>query len=922
MRRITERPPRLDAARAAPRPTEQQARLDVPAWLPVVTFAIAALVFTAPALASGGVMAATDILLGHAPYDSYLAEPVPHRNSLQLDQVEQLPFVLEFYEGLRDGSVQLWEPDVGGGVPLFPAVYNRLLAPWNVVQLVVPGGVGVTLGLTLALFGCQFATYGLARRLGLGRLPATLAGVGYAFSGPVTAFLLRIHEVLIAPLLFYALHGAVVERRARWVVLTSVATALTLLGGFPAAAVMALYAAAAWLVWLVVTETPPLRHSGARVRSAVGRAWPAVGAVAAGGAVAAVQILPSLSFLSVTGSLERSYPIWHRAGLEKLATAVAGRFFGAFQNQNWWWPGRAYANPVEASSTVGLVALALIGLVAVRGAAPGSMASRPVSRFFLPLGLVVLVGVFLGGPVLGVLHQLPFLSGNSFGRSRFLLALALALAAGLGLERLLERGTAKGGARDLWLCGQLAAVLGVVALAVYDAGTIAARQSALRYVAFALGPPILGLVVGIVLVRVLRSRPLVVGLGLAILLGAELQFGSWGFTPSSPPASVYPDVPAFEVVEDDVGPGGQYRLFSPNFRNLRPNAAAVHDLRDIRVAWPSYRPYRELLLAADPKVFRSRLKSYFTDALDPRSPILDRLSVRYLAEAHDQPLLEVGEPLRASVEAGRLPLDFPGPADSIPVRGLTVHLELDDPSCDRGWVQLSKDAITSRRLLREAGRRTVFPLPDVAAHGTWTLTSTDCPARVVSSRASWSPVDDGAALEVVSVEGWTVYARPSALPRASLAEEVEAATSRAPQRLASGLPSGTVLAGGDLRPGLRGPGTADLLRDDPDVVEVAVEVDGGTGDSGLLVLRDVAAPGWQATVDGRPATVHHVDHAFRGVEVPTGHSVVRFTYAPPALRLGTILAVAGLLMTVVLAVLVRRGRHPAGQSQPRSRPAA
>lgn len=879
----------------------------IPSWLPSLMFAVAALIFTGPALVNGGVMAATDILLSEDPYDSYLPEERPPRNGLQVDQVEQLPFVLEFFESARGGELQLWEPDVGGGVPLFPAVYNRLLVPWNLVQLLVPGGKGVTIGLAFALFGCQLATYGLARRIGLGRLPAALAAVAYAFSGPVTALLLRIHEVLLAPFLFYALHGAVIARRPRWIVLTAAATAFVLLAGFPAAAVMTLYAAAAWLAWLALSTTAGER----RLRCTVKAAWPAAAAVGAGGALAAVQLLPSLSFLTASGSLERSYPIWHRAEVVKLATAVSGRFFGAYQDHYWWWPERGYSNPVEASMTVGLVALALLGLIACKGAAVSSRARQPISRFFLPLGLVVFVGVFLGGPLLGLLHQLPFVASNSFGRSRFLLSLAIALASGLGLERLLAAREGQAHGYDPWLRVQVAVLLGAVALGVYEGLTIAARESAsLRYMLFALGLPLMALTAALVIARYRRARPMAVGLGLVVVLASELQFGSWGFTPPSPQGSIYPDVPAFEAIEPAVGPGGQYRFLSSKFETMRPNAAAYNDLKDVRVAWPAYEPYRDLLLAADPDVFEFRLKSYFTEALDPASPVLDRLSARYLTQAHELPLWEIGDPLAVRVRSGELPITVRGASDADSVRGLSIDLRASDPSCQEGWVELSNAAVTSRRLLREVGEEAVFPLPDVAPKGEWTVRTTHCPVAVTDPFAAWLPVAADAELQVMSIDGWTVYERPRALPRATLAGNVETAGPDALDRIRQGLPSGTVLADNTLAPGPRAAGTARIVRDDPDVVDVRVDILSGTRRSGLLVLRDVAAPGWTATVDGRMAEIHRVDHAFRGVEVVAGDSVVRFSYAPPMLRYGSWLALSGFVATAVVAFAVRGNRPP------------
>ena len=83
------------------------------------------------------------------------------------------------------------------------------------------------------------------------------------------------------------------------------------------------------------------------------------------------------------------------------------------------------------------------------------------------------------------------------------------------------------------------------------------------------------------------------------------------------------------------------------------------------------------------------------------------------------------------------------------------------------------------------------------------------------------------------------------------------------------------------------------------VVEVA------PGPRSLLVLTDTYAPGWEATVNGRPAAVLATDVAFRGVALGSDASRVVFRYRParPALLWG--LPVAGLLVAAAAPHLWR-----------------
>jgi len=81
-------------------------------------------------------------------------------------------------------------------------------------------------------------------------------------------------------------------------------------------------------------------------------------------------------------------------------------------------------------------------------------------------------------------------------------------------------------------------------------------------------------------------------------------------------------------------------------------------------------------------------------------------------------------------------------------------------------------------------------------------------------------------------------------------------------------------------------GAARLLDDGANTVSVEVDSDG----PGWLVLLDGWFPGWEATLDGKPARLRRADYAFRAVEVPAGKSVVRFDYRPSSVGLGLLLA--------------------------------
>ena len=75
----------------------------------------------------------------------------------------------------------------------------------------------------------------------------------------------------------------------------------------------------------------------------------------------------------------------------------------------------------------------------------------------------------------------------------------------------------------------------------------------------------------------------------------------------------------------------------------------------------------------------------------------------------------------------------------------------------------------------------------------------------------------------------------------------------------------------------------------------------------ILVLADMAMPGWSVEVDGAPAALLRADHVLRAVALPAGAHEVRFRYQDPSLRRALLISAAGLLGVLVLLALGRLG---------------
>jgi uncharacterized membrane protein YfhO len=75
--------------------------------------------------------------------------------------------------------------------------------------------------------------------------------------------------------------------------------------------------------------------------------------------------------------------------------------------------------------------------------------------------------------------------------------------------------------------------------------------------------------------------------------------------------------------------------------------------------------------------------------------------------------------------------------------------------------------------------------------------------------------------------------------------------------------------------------------------------------TGLLLLSELAYPGWSATIDGRPQPLLVANYAFRALVVPAGAHHVRLDFRPASLRLGGGLSI---LTAVALGLALVRER--------------
>jgi hypothetical protein len=81
--------------------------------------------------------------------------------------------------------------------------------------------------------------------------------------------------------------------------------------------------------------------------------------------------------------------------------------------------------------------------------------------------------------------------------------------------------------------------------------------------------------------------------------------------------------------------------------------------------------------------------------------------------------------------------------------------------------------------------------------------------------------------------------------------------------------------------------------------DALVTIDTYSSQNALLVFTDTYFVGWSAFVDGHATRILRVDYTFRGVLVPPGSHVVKFSYEPGSFSLGLQLSIVSILVTII-----------------------
>lgn len=423
------------------------------------------------------------------------------------------------------GRMPQWNPYLFGGMPFIGAMHGDIFYPTAWLRWILPTGTAMGLGMALHLVLAGTFLYALLRRLGLSWGAAVAGGLAYELSGIVASMVHPGHDgklyvAALAPALLLSLVRAIRHGDAAGYGLAALITGLSTLTPHPQMTYYLLVAAGLWSLWLAFFDGDTAGTRGVR---ALGMA---LGAVLLGAAIGAIQYMPFYEYIpfSPRGTdTGWEYATSYALPPLELVGAVLAEFNGVGPDAYWG------SNFFKLHSEY-------LGIVVVGLAALGAGGWRE-RRFLVPLAIIaaLFLLVALGGhtPFYRLWYEvMPFMKKvRAAGMAFFLVALPVAIAAAVGVDRLVRGEVAA--RRVLVTFGALAglAVLAVTGVLQAMAEGLAAPQMMGRAAANADALRVGGLralcfvLLGGGLAWAVASRRLagwVPALGLAAVLAADL----------------------------------------------------------------------------------------------------------------------------------------------------------------------------------------------------------------------------------------------------------------------------------------------------------------------------------------------------------------------------------------------------------------
>jgi len=880
----------------------------------VALYAVAAMVFYWPALFGGQTLLPLDNLWTMAPWYGP-ANAVPHNLLVSDMLLQNYPWKIILDQALHHHELPLWNPYEMAGLPYLATGQTGVLYPFVVLFLVL--GPLVAYGWYSALHQVLAGTlsYAFLRRLGLGRIGATLGGFVFAFCFFLTVsyiWPMVLGAAIWLPLALWSLTGlARAAESGKWtgavardLPVGALAIGLSVLGGHLEITFYSTFAVGLYGVFLAVQLLRKRRRPGLAFGLAAGLA------IGLGVLLAGVQLVPFLEVLRSNnrqGDTTYAQVISYALPKMQVFGLLMPDFFGnpathdyldltTFRQtpvgnnalgkptdppQTIFWGTKNY---VESGGYVGVVplVLALLGIVYGR--------SR-VRWFFAGLAALSLLLAF-GSPLYALIYYgLPFFSQlRTPFRWLYLFDFAAAMLAGMGADAILGvGGWGLGIGRKDSLTLTLSQREREPARSPFpmrEGGEGVRSGPNLQPpipIPLALLPVLLGMggLAGLLASLAVRHRSIaLVGRVLAKRADLQAAFGSAAM------------------------------LYSYEFRNLAIFFGLLF-AGGVLIALAVALGRWKALSPVSAQVVRGSLGALFL--------LVVAVDLFYLG-------MPFATKAPASILAQHATLNLPGEPDLAGAR----YASFGDPVVLRSNLGVllgipnvgGYDTIISRdyqRLWSLVEPPVDLPYNQIGRiHQVSSLRSPILDLLGVRYILTQTPLNNPAVRLASKSGGIFVYERPSALPRAFIVGQAIGVSTSDGAFAALASPNfqpgrEVVLIG----PAGKGGGTGTARVESYLFDRVAVSAT--TSGPSWLVLADANAPGWTANLDGTPTPVQTADGDLRAVYLPSAgtHQIV-FTYHPFSLLFGGYVSFLALIILALIAtspVWRRLIGHYAGQAE-------
>ena len=517
------------------------------------------------------------------------------------------PWLIHLRRELRAGRAPFWNPYQFSGAPFWANGQSAPLFPMHLLFVALPLQLGLVIlpWLRVVIAGC--GAWVLARELGVGPRASLVSAIVFPLSGMVSSFLLfpMANALCLVPWALVETERLAQGRGAVWRL--GAVVALQALGGHPETVAHTVLIAA---LYLAVRGMRRVDESAPKTSAA--RAWIGFAcATLAGGLVAGAQLVPLLFNVAASTrwsewSAGEGLPI--TTALDASLRLVLPDLFGNPADGTWWGPFNYNATSVFAGALA--LPLAWVGL-----------RDRIDDRRFKALGVTTLIAALAAYhvfPLREVLLLIPVVNRMLHHRLLFVVELGLAIAAAAGVDAI-----AQGRRRGLASASLVVALTVGAAWWVHrgdwqTAGLVAHQLRWTIWIAIAL----VVLAAGAMLVsreagrRHASAFSMIVGLALAV----ELLMAHARTNPGLDLKSLLPRTPAIEFL---LGRPGRMAALDAA---LRPNAAMIHELHDVRGDDTLKLADYEALY----RTFAGESPYFFAPVVDWSAPALDRLGVRWV----------------------------------------------------------------------------------------------------------------------------------------------------------------------------------------------------------------------------------------------------------------------------------------------------